>query len=205
MPNFSYQIERVRRQYSGNAYGIIKGIGVVNCVYVNSDNGQFWVIDFRIYDPDGDGKSTLDHVHDMLDNVVRHKCLPFRAVLMDTWYATRQMMRFIESLHRCYYCPLKDNRLVDDAGGKQTYRRVDSLDWNAQELAVGKTIKIKDFPKTHPVKLFRIMVSTHRTDFVVTNDLSHSIFKFFVLDELIKIGAAQQNDDPSFLRPRCFL
>src|SRR6266700_3551484 len=84
--DFSHQIELVRRQYSGNAHGVIKGIGIVNCVYVNPETGEFWVIDFRIYDPDGDGKSKLDHVEDMLDHVVRHKCLPFRAVLMDTWY-----------------------------------------------------------------------------------------------------------------------
>jgi len=33
--NYSYQIELVRRQYSGNAHGVIKGIGVVTCVYVS--------------------------------------------------------------------------------------------------------------------------------------------------------------------------
>lgn len=38
--NYSYQIEMVRQQYSGNAHGIIKGIGVVTCVYVNPDTGK---------------------------------------------------------------------------------------------------------------------------------------------------------------------
>jgi hypothetical protein len=28
----SFQIELVRRQYSGNAHGVVKGIGVVNCL-----------------------------------------------------------------------------------------------------------------------------------------------------------------------------
>lgn len=32
---YSFTIESVRRQYSGNAHGVIKGIGVVTCVYVN--------------------------------------------------------------------------------------------------------------------------------------------------------------------------
>jgi len=170
--NFSHQIEWVQRQYSGNAHRVIKGIGVVNCLYVNPSTEQFWVIDFRIYHPEGDGKSKLDHVQDMLNNVVRHKCLPFAAVLMDTWYATKKMMLFIESLHRCYYCPLKDNRLVDDSCGVNPYRHVDSLIWDEYELAHGKTIKIKNFPKMHKVQVFRVVVSTHRTDFVVTNDLS---------------------------------
>lgn len=170
--NFSHRIELVRRQYSGNAHGLIKGIGVVNCVYVNPDIDAYWIIDFRLYDPDGDGKTKLDHVQEMLINVVRHKCLPFSAVLMDTWYATRQMMRFIEALHLVYYCPLKANRLVDETDGREPYRHVSSLDWSEQDLALGKLIKIKDFPKDHRVKLFRLVVSTHRTDFVATNDLS---------------------------------
>ena len=58
--NYSRRIELARSQYSGNAHGIIKGIGVVTCVYVNPVIDQFWVIDYRIYDPDGDGKTKLD-------------------------------------------------------------------------------------------------------------------------------------------------
>ncbi len=168
--NFSQRIELVRRQYSGHAHGLIRGIGVVTCVYVHPELNQFWLIDYRLYDPDGDGKSKLDHVHDMLMNVVRHKRLPFRAVLMETWYAAKSLMLFIESLEKVYYCPLKDNRQVDDSGGGRPYQRVDSLMWSPTELAQGKTIKLKGFPKAHKVHLFRVAVSTHRTDWVVTND-----------------------------------
>ena len=63
--NHSFAIELVRHQYSGNAKQVIKGIGVVTCVYVNPDLDLFWLIDYRIYDPDGDGKSKLDHVREM--------------------------------------------------------------------------------------------------------------------------------------------
>ena len=170
--NYSFAIELVRTQYSGNAKAVIKGIGVVTCVYVHPDTDQFWLIDYRIYDPEGDGKSKLDHVREMLTNVVYQKQLPVQAVLMDTWYATKDFMLFIESLSKIYYCPLKDNRQVDDSGRQQPYRRVDTLAWNAQDLAHGKRIKIKGFPKDHKVHLVRVAVSTHRTDFVVTNDLT---------------------------------
>jgi hypothetical protein len=47
---------------------------------------------------------------------------------------------------------------------------VDSLEWSKHELAHGKRIKIRGFPKDHKVQLFRVEVSTHRTDYVVTND-----------------------------------
>jgi Transposase DDE domain len=89
---------------------------------------------------------------------------------MDTWYATRDLMLFIESLQKYYYCPRKDNRQVDDSGGMSPYRRVDALTWSTEALAHGQTIKRKGFPKDHKVRLCRVEVSTHRTAWVVTND-----------------------------------
>jgi hypothetical protein len=172
--NHSHHIELVRRQYSGNAHGLIKGIGMVNCLYVNPDNGQYWIVDYRIYDPDGDGKSKLDHVQEMLTALIADKGVAFNRVLMDSWYAAKELMLFIESVGKIYYCPLKSNRQVDDSGGRLKYRRVDALDWSAREGEQGKTIKIKGFPKEHKVKLFRVEVSNNRTDWVVTNDLAQN-------------------------------
>lgn len=166
----SFAIELVRRQWSGNAKSVIKGIGVVTCIYVNPETDQFWLIDYRLYDPEGDGKSKLVHVQEMLDGIVYSKQLPFRAVLMDSWYATKDVMLHIEKLKKLYYCPLKTNRLVDDSGAAQPYRRVDSLDWTDEERAQGKRVKLRGFPKDHKVQLFRVAVSTHRMDYVVTND-----------------------------------
>lgn len=170
--DFSYNIELVRHQYSGNEHAVIKGIGVVTCVYVNPELDQFWIIDYRIYDPDGDGKTKLDHAHDMLTNCVYQKQLQFWAVLMDTWYATKEMMLYIGKCQKIYYCPLKDNRHVDDSGGSQPYRRVDTLAWTEAEQQHGKPVKIKGFPGASKVKLFRVVLSTQRTDYVVTNDVA---------------------------------
>jgi hypothetical protein len=170
----SQRIELVRRQYSGNAHGVIKGIGMVNCVYVNPESGQYWIIDYRLFAPEQDGKSKLDHVRDMLDNVLLHKRLPVRTVLMDTWYATSALMAHVASKELVYYCPLKDNRHVaaDSAGQQQPYQRVDSLSWTPHELHHGKLVKVKNFPPGQRVKLFRVTVSTRRTDWIVTNDLA---------------------------------
>ena len=80
---YSKNIELTRRQYSaactswwvlfapnrlGNEHGVLRGIGLVSCIYVNPDTGQFWVIDYRIYSPDSDGKTKLDHVSDMINS-----------------------------------------------------------------------------------------------------------------------------------------
>jgi hypothetical protein len=175
--NFSHEIELVRRQYSGNVHGVLKGIGVVTCVYVNPKLDQFWIIDYRIYDPAGDGKTKLDHVQEMLLNCVYQKSLAFWSVLMDSWYATKEIMLQIEKFDKIYYCPLKDNRQVDDSGGSQPYRRVDSLEWTQAEQQHGKVIKIKGFPGNHKVKVFRVVLSTQRTDYVVTNDMAQDNVK----------------------------
>jgi hypothetical protein len=170
--NSSFQIDLVRRQYSGNAHDVIKGIGVVSCVYINPVLDQFWIIDYRIYDPDNDGKTKMDHVRDMLNNAIADKQLPCRGVLMDSWYAQRKLMLHIERLNKVYYCPLKDNRQVDDSLDQSGYQRVDSVQWDEHEVQQGKTLHIKDFPKNHQVKLFRLVLSPKRTDYIATNDMA---------------------------------
>lgn len=172
--NFSHSIDGVRRQYSGNSHGLIKGIGVVTCVYVNPETNQFWAIDYRIFDPDIDGKSKLDHVDDMLTNIVYQKDMLFSKILMDSWYATKHLMLKIEELGKIYYCPLKKNRLVDDSVGADKYKQIADLIWDDKELDSGKTVKINKFPKNHKVKLFRVQVSTNRTEHVVTNDMTQN-------------------------------
>jgi hypothetical protein len=134
---------------------------------VNPETECFWVVDYRIFDPDTDGKSKLDHVQEMLGSA-EHRRLPFRVVLMDSSYATKELMVLIDGMEKTFYCPLKSNRQVDDSEGERPYRRVDALDWSEQELKQGKLIKIKGFPKDYKVKLFRVVVSSNRTEWIVT-------------------------------------
>ncbi len=169
---YAEDIELTRRQYSGNEHRVVKGIGLISCAYVNPETSQFWVIDYRIYDPEGDGKSKLDHVREMLQALAYHKLLPFRTVLMDSWYATKELMQYIDKLGKYYYCPLKKNRLVDDTGGREKYKSIESLAWSQAELEQGKIIKIKSFSQDKKVKLFRVTVSTNRTEYIATNDLT---------------------------------
>lgn len=171
---YSEEIELTRWQYSGNQHGVIQGIGLISCIYVNAKIGKFWVIDYRIYNPSEDGKTKIDHVLDMLGTLIGYKGLPFSTVLMDSWYATNKIMLYINDLGKYYYCPLKRNRLVDDTAGNEDYKKIENLSWNETELQCGKVIKIKKFPGCKKVKLFRVAVSTDRTDYIATNDLSQN-------------------------------
>ena len=116
---YSQEIEIVRRQYSSNEHGILKGIGVVSCLYVNPKVQRFGVTDYRIFNPDVDGKTKIDHVKDMLPNLVYYKLFPFDTILIDTWYAVNSFMLYIDSLDKIYDCPLKKDRLVDDIFAKE--------------------------------------------------------------------------------------
>jgi len=171
--NYSQALELVRRQYSGNTHSVIRGIGIVTCIYVNPELDQFWLIDYRIFAPAQDGKTKLDHAKEMFDLVLHNKQLPLRCVLMDTWYATRQFMLHIERQGKLYYCPVQANRQIDEGDGTPvTYQRADSLSWTEEEKAHGKNVHVKDFPKGHRLQLFRLVVSKDRTDYVVTNDMT---------------------------------
>lgn len=160
---------------------------MVTCVYVNPELDRFRIIDYRIYDPARDGKSKLEPVREMLVNAVQKKQLLFRTLLMDTWYAAPKgppkLMRWVEDLGKLYYCPRKDNRRIDESSGAPKgpppYQRIAELSWHDHEQQHGKLVHIKDFPKGHRLKLFRLALSTDGSpqgaDSVATNDLAQDV------------------------------
>lgn len=168
---YSRKIEPARRQWSGNAKQVVEGIGVVTCVYVNPELDRFWIIDYRIYAPDTDGKSKIDHLQEMLAHTDQQKKLPFATVLMDSWYVAMAILKQIERMGKIYYGPIKSNRHVS-LGPGLGYQRVDELAWSAQEEHAGRLVHLKKMPKGHQVKLFRLALSSGRTDYIITNDMT---------------------------------
>jgi hypothetical protein len=178
--NHSREIELVYRQYSGNEHRIIRGIGLISCVYVNPETEQFWVIDYRIYDPETDGKDKHQHVSEMYDACFERYLegeLEFRDVLMDIWYATTKLMLKIHRSGRVFYCPIKPNRAVSEVEAEQKYQyqKAETLAWSEEELETGKVVHLREFPQGLDLKLFRVVVSTDSTELIVTNDDSPSL------------------------------
>ena len=171
--NFSRVLPLACKQFSGNTHHVVNGVGVVTCLYYNPDSDEFWILDFRIYDKSGDGKTKLDHVLDMFDHIL-FKETPFTTVLMDSWYATIPIMLHIHKAKKIYYCPLKSNRKVDDSDQANNYQSVSELTWSEQELKSGKTVHLKGLSEPKKVTLFRVVISNGQTDFVVTNDLTQN-------------------------------
>lgn len=115
--------------------GVICGIGLINCIYVNPENERFWVIDFRIFDPEKDGKGKADDVKDILNNIIFHKKLLFKTVLMDTWYATSTLRLFINDHQKLFYCPMRKNRLTKHHSSDEAYQPLGNFEWSGAELS----------------------------------------------------------------------
>jgi len=169
------KIEGSAKQYSGNAHHVVNGIGVVNCVYYNPDTDRFYILDYRVYDIVRDGKTKLDHMSDMLTSI-HERSLPYSHVLMDTWYATIDLMNQITDYGKFFVCAVKSNRLFSPnerpEGEKLHYQGVKDLPWDDETQQTGYHGKLKDLPTKRLVKLFRIVVSSDKTEYIVTNDVA---------------------------------
>lgn len=165
--SYSHKIQMVRRQYSGNAGGIIRGIGIVNMIYYVPEHDKFHLLGYRIFDSDLDNKSKIDHVSDMLKDAENY-AVRYVGVLMDTWYAVAKLFQQINSLGKFFYCPIKANRLSKELNSVD-YSPINQLKWDNNDLENGKFIKIKEL--NMDVKAYKVTVSTNRTDYVLTNDL----------------------------------
>jgi Transposase DDE domain len=171
----SQVIEGAVKQYSGNAHHPVMGIGVVTCVYYNPDNGLFYPLDFRQYDIARDGKTKLDHVMDMMKEIIR-KAVPFTHFLMDSWYAVTEILNQIMDWGKLFVCAIKSNRLFSpdqvDERGKHVRKPVKDLDWSGDAATVGYHGRLKGLPVARLLKLFRIVVGSDKTEYIVTNDVS---------------------------------
>jgi len=184
--NRSSKIEAVRKQWSGNQHRVIRGIGVVGCVYYNPQLNQTWLIDYRIFDPEIDGLKKTEHAMEMFKNIVHHKQIKipnfkFKYTLFDAAYATKKFLALIDNTGNKYLCNMKANRTCWESGVDYSNKdkklnnkpvQFKDLDWDNNSLQTGKMVRLKGFPVTKKMKLFKITVSTDRTDYIVTNDIT---------------------------------
>jgi hypothetical protein len=79
----------------------------------------------------------------VFDHALKTKKLPFRVVLMDSWYAAKDLMLHVHRADKIFYCTIKSNRKVDNRRAKAPYSEVSDLQWSVQDDTVGKLIKIQ--------------------------------------------------------------
>ena len=172
---YSNFIELVKKQYSGNEHGTVKGIGLVNFVHSSGNDGDFWPIDYRVYSPQDDGKTKNDHFQEMFKHLVTRKGLKAKTILFDAWYGSVANLKLIHRSGWTFFTTPKSNRLVSlsrEAG----YQHSEELEFDDQSHVRGLLVKLKECP--FMVKLFRMVAPNGDTDWVITNDLDHAVNLF---------------------------
>jgi hypothetical protein len=162
---YSQKIELVRRQYSGAEHGLVRGIGVINLVH-SSAAGDFYPIDYRLYDPAGDGKSKNQHFREMLVRAKHDKGLQAQTVLFDSWYASVDNLKLIQRLELYFVTTLKSNRLVS-LTQEEGYIHLQDIAWTEEQLQHGVVVKLKELP--FKVRLFKLVAPDGDIDWVITN------------------------------------
>ncbi len=158
------KMDLVKRQYSGNEGGLVKGIGIVNLVH--SDGEDYYPIDFRIYAKEMDGKTKNDHFCEMLLNAKQDKNIQANTVLFDSWYGSWQNLKRVHRLGMVFYTTLKSNRLVSLS--KETgYGHLDEIEWTDERLEQGVMVKLKKVP--FRVRLYKLVTPNGDIDWVITN------------------------------------
>jgi len=166
---YSRVIELVKRQYSGNVHGLVRGIGLVNLVHSSGQPGDFYPIDYRVYAPDTDGKTKNQHFRDMLITALAHKLIKARTILFDSWYAAAENLKLIHSLDLRFFTTLKENRLVS-MSKEDGYIHLAEIEWSAEQLVNGIVVKLKEVPFL--VRLFKIVATNGDIEWVITNHLA---------------------------------
>lgn len=169
---YSRFIELVKKQYSGNEHGLIKGIGLVNMVHSSGRAGDFYPIDYRIYHPETDAKTKNDHFQEMFLRVITHKQLKARRIVFDSWYASLNNLKLIHRHGWTFFTTLKSNRLVS-LSKEDGYQRPDSVIMTDEQQQQGVVVKLHKCP--FMVRLFRIAAPNGRTEYIITNDLTASL------------------------------
>lgn len=150
----SNKIELVRWQYSGTEHDIVKGIGMVNFLWVD-ENNEVCPINVRIWEPKEDGKTKNDHVREVLKLAKERKVRP-EAVVADSWYGSLDNLKCIRDLGWNWVMGLKRNRVVDKGEKLEKLNIPDE----------GLKVHLRGYGWIH---VFRFVAKNSRTDYFGTN------------------------------------
>ena len=160
----------VKLQYSGNAHGLVKGIGIVNLIHAHQSD--YYPLDFRVYAPDVDGKTKNDHFRDMLRQAFEEKAIKAQIILFDSWYAASENLKYIHRLDKYFVTTLKENRLVS-LSKEQGYIHLQQIEWTDEQIQHGIMTKLKEVP--FKVQLFKVVTTNGDIEWVITNRAPGSI------------------------------
>ena len=150
----SNKIELVRYQYSGTEHDVVKGIGMLNLLWVD-EKDEVCPADFRIYEPKEDGKTKNDHFRELLQLAQERGVKP-EAVIADSWYSSLDNLKCIRDMGWNFVMGLRKNRVVNK---NQKLCNLDIPD-------EGLRIHLRGYGF---ITVFRFVSTDRRTDYIGTN------------------------------------
>ena len=153
---YSRFIDVAKRQYSGNAHGMVTGIGLVNLVHSSGEAGDFLPLDYRVCAPGHDGQTKNDHFLTLFDQVVSDGKLLARTILFDSWYAGSTNLKRIYRAGWTFFTTLKSNRWVS-LTKESGYQGLDTLEPPPQGWSQGVEVRLKEVP--FGVKRFKLVAT----------------------------------------------
>jgi len=179
---YSQSIETVKLQYSGNEHGLAKGIGLVNLVHTNGFEGDFYPLDYRVYDPEADGKTKNEHFREMFIRANSDKQIKARNIAFDSWYASVDNLKLIHRSGWTFYTTLKSNRKVSLS--KETgYQDLEEIQWTTDSLRSGQLVRIREVPFW--LKLFKLVDTEGNIEWVITNNLTEDFTRLRAIEAIL--------------------
>ena len=178
---YSHVIETVKLQYSGNEHGLVKGIGLVNLVHTNGFEGDFYPVNYRVYNPDEDGKTKNEHFREMFLQANSSQQIKARNIAFDSWYASSDNLKLIHRSGWTFYTTLKSNRKVSLS--KETgYQNLEAIEWTPETLISGQLVRIKEIPFW--LKLFKLVATNGDIEWVITNNLTEDFTRLRAIEAI---------------------
>ncbi len=178
---YSNSMELVKRQYSGNEHGLVKGIGLVNLLHSTGLEGEFCPIDYRVYAPEEDGKTKNEHFQEMFIRANADKRIKARRIAFDSWYSGEENLKLIHRSGWTFFTTLKSNRKVCvsiEAG----YQDLEELEWDSESLRNGQVVRLQKVPFL--VRLFKLVAINGDIEWAITNDLTSNCTRLRVIESL---------------------
>ena len=178
---YSHSIETVKLQYSGNEHGLVKGIGLVNLVHTNGFEGDFYPVNYRVYNPDEDGKTKNEHFREMFVQANESQQIKARNIAFDSWYGSADNLKLIHRSGWTFYTNLKSNRKVSLS--KETgYQNLEEIEWTSETLISGQLVRIREVPLW--LKLFKLVATNGDVEWVITNNLTEDFTRLRAIEAI---------------------
>ena len=170
---YARRIDLVTPHWSGKHKSVVSGVNLVTAAW--SDGGRLLPVDYRVYHPEGDGKTKNDHFRDTATAASERGLTP-RCVLFDSWYASLGNLKLVRGAGWTFLTRLKSNRLVRvDRGEAPPLSR--------QPIsASGAAVWVPGYGE---LRVFRATAPDGGAEHWATNEIS--------MTELARLGLAQES------------